>query len=259
MNDIDRFQDSSSNDEILQLVKAAIDHVSYSVMITTADLVPPGPVIVYVTPAFSRMTGFPADEIIGKSPRVLQGPNTDRSVLRRVNKQLSAGQSCRCEIINYRKDGSEYVAELAIDPVHDMQGRITHWVAVQQDVTNRRRAEQTLAQAERLAAIGAAMAGLSHESRNALQRMHASLDELATTEGNRDEASQQISAIRHSLADLFQLYEDVREFAAPLQLNPKCCFLDDILEDTWVTLALQREGRLVHFDEHLQDGIDLRC
>ncbi len=249
---------SQSGDEILRLVKAAVEHVSYSLVITTADIEPPGPHIVYVTPAFCRMTGFAPNEIIGKTPRILQGPNTDRAVLARLLKHLKRQAPFTCELINYRKDRSEYLVELTIDPVHDVDGRITHWVAVQQDVTERRRAEETLSQAERLAAIGAAMAGLSHESRNALQRIQASIDELAELGGDRPELMTQIDCIRHSQDDLLQLYEEVREFASPVRLDVQTCYLDNLLHDTWTTLAIKREGRHIRFRTHVSD-VDLQC
>lgn len=245
-------------DQILRLVKAAVEHVSYAVLITTADVAPPGPQIVYVTPAFTRMTGYAADEIIGKTPRVLQGPNTDRMVLDRLRDELLAGNSFRGELINYRKDRSQYLVAVAIDPVRDASGEITHWVAVQQDITERKRAEETLAHAERLAAIGTAMAGLSHESRNALQRAQVSLDVLAEYCAAQPAALSRITEIRQAQDELFQLYEEIREFAAPVRLDFQTCYLDNILHDTWITLALRREGRTIWFREE-KNGIDLQC
>lgn len=248
---------SQPGDEILKLIKAAVEQVSHSVVITTAELDAPGPHIVYVTPAFLRMTGYAKDEIIGKTPRLLQGPNTDRNVLAKMRHQLAEGQSFACELINYRKDRSEYLVELTLDPVRDAANHITHWIAVQQDVTERRRAEETLAQAERLASIGAAMAGLSHESRNALQRIQASVDELAELGADRPELLAHIDGIRHSQDDLFQLYEEVREFAAPVRLDPRTSYLDNILHDTWTTLAIKREGRTIWFRMHA-GNVDLQ-
>lgn len=246
------------SDEILKLIKAAVEHVSHSVVITTAELEAPGPRIVYVTPAFSRMTGYSKNELLGKTPRILQGPNTDRNLLAKMRKQLAQGQSFSGELINYRKDRSEYLVELTLDPVRDANERITHWIAVQQDVTERRRAEETLAQAERLASIGTAMAGLSHESRNALQRIQASLDELAELSADRPELMTHIACIRRSQDDLFQLYEEVREFASPVRLDLRTCYLDNILYDTWATLAIKREGRTIWFRVH-PDNMDLQC
>ena len=247
-----------SGDDILRLVKAAVENFSHSVVITTAELSSPGPRIVYVTPAFCRMTGYTAEEIDGRTPRVLQGPNTDRAVLDQLRQCLADGHSYSGELINYRKDRSEYLVQVTIDPVRDAQGEVSHWVAVQQDVTERRRAEEMLSQADRLAAIGAAMAGLSHESRNALQRMQASLDMLSDAAAGDSRFETQIASVRRSHDELFQLYEEVREFAAPVRLELQVSAIDGILHDTWATLALRREGRTVRLREESK-GVDLRC
>jgi PAS domain S-box-containing protein len=67
-----------------------------------------GPKIEYVNPAFTRMTGYAADEVLGRTPRLLQGPGTDRTVLDRMRASLVAGEPFQGEAINYRKDGSTY-------------------------------------------------------------------------------------------------------------------------------------------------------
>lgn len=255
----DRSQvDAAQPDDQLRLIKAALEHVSYSVLITLADLHPPGPEIVYVTPAFTRMTGYAREEVIGKSPRILQGPKTERSVLDRLRRALQQGNSFRGELINYRKDRSEYLVELTIDPVRDATGKITHWVTIQKDISRRKRAEDALLQAERLAAIGTAVAGLSHESRNALQRAEAWLELLAEVVSDRPEAVQYIAKARQAQYDLHRLFEEVREFAAPLHLNRQLCWLDSVLHDTWTTLAMKCMGRDIRIRKKGTD-LDLSC
>jgi diguanylate cyclase (GGDEF)-like protein/PAS domain S-box-containing protein len=125
-------------------------HVSEAVVITTTELDPPGPKIVYVNEGFCRMTGYAHEEIVGKSPRILQGPKTDRAELARLRRCLYRGEPFDSgEVINYRKDGSEYVLNWHIVPLRDEAGEVTHWLAGQRDVTERRRAEETLRESER--------------------------------------------------------------------------------------------------------------
>jgi diguanylate cyclase (GGDEF)-like protein/PAS domain S-box-containing protein len=112
------------------------------------DLNPPGPQIVYVNEAFCRMTGYAAEEIVGKTPRILQGPKTSRTELVRLRRLLSRGEPFEGELINYRKDGSEYLLEWHIAPLRDEAGEITHWVASQRDVTEHRRAQKALKESE---------------------------------------------------------------------------------------------------------------
>lgn len=82
--------------------------------------------------------------MLGKTPRILQGPNTDRAVLARLRRELTAGQTFSGEVINYRKDGSEFWLEWTVAPVYDDEGRLTHWMAIQRDVTARKAAEAKL-------------------------------------------------------------------------------------------------------------------
>lgn len=124
---------------------------SESIIVTTADLDPPGPIIVYVNPAFEKMTGWAAAEIRGKSPRVLQGEKTDHAVFEDMRRILQSGGRWEGQTMNYRKDGSEFVMEWSITPVSGRDGRPNYYVAVQRDVTARVEAERKIAEARALA------------------------------------------------------------------------------------------------------------
>jgi PAS domain S-box-containing protein len=130
------------------LLVAAVNEAKESVVITDADLCAPGPRIVYVNAAFTRMSGYTADEVLGKSPRILQGPATDRAVIARLKETLARGDVFQGETINYRKDGGAFHVEWQISPVRDRDGKITHFASFQQDISARRRAEQRLAESE---------------------------------------------------------------------------------------------------------------
>jgi len=130
--------------ELAYLLADAIRHAKEAFMITTAELDPPGPEIVYVNERFCQMSGYASEELIGKTPRIMQGPRTDRSELDRLRHQLSLGESYEGEIVNYRKDASEYVIEWYIVPLRDSAGKITQWMASQRDVTDRKVLEEKL-------------------------------------------------------------------------------------------------------------------
>ncbi len=112
------------------MLEATMRHIDEAVLITTKELDPPGPEIVYANEGFTRMTGYTAEEVIGKTPRILQGPKTDRAELDRLRRCLSRGEPFfGGEAINYRKDGSEFVLEWYIVPLRNEAGEITHWMA----------------------------------------------------------------------------------------------------------------------------------
>ena len=121
----------------LEVLFAAVEASGEAIVITSADLDGDGPRIEYVNPAFTRMTGYEASEVLGRSPRILQGPRTDRIVLDRMRASLVAGKPFQGEAINYRKDGSTYMVEWLITPLRDSDGQVTRWVSAQRDITQR--------------------------------------------------------------------------------------------------------------------------
>ncbi len=128
----------------LKLLEAAVRNDYDSILITELDLEKPGPIIVYVNEGFERMTGYKKEEVIGKTPRILQGPKTDRETLDRLKESLIEGKAFFGQTVNYRKDGSEFINQWDIHPLVDKDGKITHWVSYQHDITERKRVEQSL-------------------------------------------------------------------------------------------------------------------
>ncbi|SFV06964.1 PAS domain S-box-containing protein [Methylobacterium sp. 174MFSha1.1] len=122
----------------LRLLQAAVEATGEAILITTAELDEPGPVIVYANPAFTKLSGYDAAEAVGRSPCFLQGDGTDRVALDRTRASLEAGEAFQGEALNYRKDGTAYRVEWLITPVRNTDGRITNWVSAQRDVTERR-------------------------------------------------------------------------------------------------------------------------
>ena len=129
-------------------------HVSRSsIMVTDAQLEEPGPTIRYVNPAFERLTGYTADEVVGRNPRFLQGPSTDRRVLDRLRGDLLTRGTFEGQTINYRKDDSEFVMSWRISAVRSEDGTAEAYVAVQDDRTeawlDQIRAAETVAALQR--------------------------------------------------------------------------------------------------------------
>lgn len=109
-----------------------------SMVLTDADLDEPGPRILWVNEAFERTTGYEAAEVLGRHPRFLQGPATDRAVLADLRRLLEQGQDFEGEAINYRADGTPFVMSWRITALRDEHGRPTHYLATQDDVTELR-------------------------------------------------------------------------------------------------------------------------
>jgi len=142
--------DRQASQAQLKLLETCISHLNDMVVITeVAPVSEPGPRIVFVNAAFERHTGYSRAEVMGQSPRFLQGPLTQRRELDRMGAALRAWQPVRAELINYTRSGEAFWVELDIVPVANAKGWFTHWVSVQRDITARKRAEQALVDSER--------------------------------------------------------------------------------------------------------------
>ena len=124
-----------------------LECMTESVLITNADLKEPGPYIIYVNPAFEKMTGWTKEESIGKTPRILQGPRTDHEIFRNLIDTLHRGETWSGRTINYRKDGSEFFMQWSIVPIRNQTWEICQYLAVQKDVTHLVHTEQKLQEA----------------------------------------------------------------------------------------------------------------
>ena len=128
----------------LRMLEAAVADATESVLITDADFQGGGPYIVYANRGFEQMSGYSADEVIGRTPRLLQGDDTDPAVTRRLKENLAARERFFGQTVNYKKDGSPFTIEWSVSAVTNGAGDPTHYVAVQRDVTERRRTERQL-------------------------------------------------------------------------------------------------------------------
>lgn len=115
------------------------------VIVTKATpLEAPGPEIVYVNPAFTRLTGFSATEAVGQNPRILQGKGTSEATCHEIRLALDKKEPIHVAILDYTKDGREYWLDLSIMPLRNAKGELTHFVAIERDVTGQKEMEKRL-------------------------------------------------------------------------------------------------------------------
>ena len=189
--------DQEEREKQLRLLEAAVEHTRLPILITEAKpMDEPGPRITYANPVFTDVTGYSREEVQGRSPRLLQGAGTDPEALARIRRALEAGEPVREIVRNYTKDGTPYWNDIYIAPVPDESGTITHYVSIQDDVTERVRRRQELErakeEAEEAARLKSALlTNMNHEIRTPLTsiisfgEILASSPELADTFAER--------------------------------------------------------------------------
>lgn len=143
-SDITELNDSRKH---MNLLETCVSRLNDIVFITEAGpLDEPWSRIVFINDAFERRSGYRRDEVLGKTPQMLEGPKTQLAELNRIRSAMKKFKPVRAELINYAKSGEDYWVDLDIVPVVDANGSCTHWVAVERDITERKQAEHKIHQ-----------------------------------------------------------------------------------------------------------------
>ncbi|PSB17610.1 PAS domain S-box protein [Phormidesmis priestleyi ULC007] len=135
-------QERQHAEDRLRLFESVVINGQDAVIITTGN--PDDLKITYTNSAFTESTGYALEEVLGRTPRILQGAKSDRAQLNKVRQALLHNKPIQIELVNYRKDGSEFWIDLNLVPIFDNQGSLTHYVALQRDITDRKWSEKAL-------------------------------------------------------------------------------------------------------------------
>jgi two-component system CheB/CheR fusion protein len=139
---IQDFTKTKEEEHRLKLLESVITNSTDSVLITEAEPFDrPGPRIIYVNQAFTKMTGYTAEEVIGDTPRILQGPKTSLHEIRKLRVAMEKWEACEIQVLNYKKNGEEFWNHFSIFPLANEKGWFTHWIAIEKDITKKKAEE----------------------------------------------------------------------------------------------------------------------
>lgn len=215
--------------------------------------------IAYFSPFAEQLTGYRSPDVLGKDFRPILLPAAEwEGVSRQLTRILAGGEpAVGYEIAIRCRDGSELAVLWNAQRLDDYEGGPAV-LAVGHDVTQQKAAQQQLLQSERLAAIGQMVAGLAHESRNAFQRSQACLEMLALELEDQPEQLDMLGRVQRALDHLHHLYEEVRTYAAPINLDRHSCDLARAWRSSWSHLEVSRQEKNVELVETCA-GVDLTC
>ncbi|MCA9169848.1 MAG: PAS domain S-box protein [Planctomycetales bacterium] len=210
--------------------------------------------VAYFSPFAERLSGYECDEVVGRPYEELFSAHGDTSAVwcewLYAIRHLPVSN---CELSIRSRDGSVRWLAWNIIRLDDFD-RAPAVLAVGHDITEKRRSAELLLQSERLAAIGQTITGLAHESRNALQRINSCTELLEFEVEENAQAIQLIRRIQQAQDDLARLFDEVRSFAAPIQLDRSTCSLPSIWRDAWHHLQNEQRGRQIEFSEDVEEA-----
>jgi two-component system, LuxR family, sensor kinase FixL len=224
--------------------------------------------ILHANHALQKLFGYLPSDVIGKNISILM-PEPDRSAHDGyLSKYRATGRAAIIgigrQVIGQRLDGSLIPIDLAVSEVR--VGSRTLYTGIMRDMTERhqavsdlRQAQQRLIQSERLAAIGQMMTGLAHESRNALQRSRACLDMLDLDLQSFPEQQDLVHRTRSALTELQRLYEEVRNYSAPIQLERSRQNIQSLFKEVWENLSDNRKSRQIELVLQCDTCPDVSC
>src|SRR2546426_3563657 len=191
-----------------------------------------GGVIEYVNPAFEALTGYSREESVGRTPRILKSDQQTANLYQELWETILAGNVFRGVLVNRKKNGQIFYAEKTITPLRGTDGAITHFISNDRDITERRRLESQLQQAQKMDAIGRLAGGVAHDFNNLLMVISAYAelmqDSLAAEHPLRRNVQEIMTASRRAADLTRQLLAFGRKQMQSLQLLDLNWIIQDI-------------------------------
>jgi PAS domain S-box-containing protein len=210
----------------------------------------------FVNHRYEELFNRKAEAMLGRTIEEVFGPESYGSLKPQIDEVL-AGREVN-EELELELAGHHRWVSVKYVPHHDDSGELSGFFTLASDVTDLHLARQRAVQAERLSAIGEAMTGLTHESRNALARSQANLRRLSRRLRDRPDLVEFIDAALDAQEDVRRLFEEVRQYASPPRPQWESADLAMLLNETWYHLESTHRGRDAHIQQQT-DGLDLSC
>ena len=207
------------------LQSAALEAAANAIVITDRD-----GIIAWVNQAFTTITGYPKDEAIGTNPRMLRSGNHDKAFYKNLWSTIAAGQVWSGEISNRRKDGTLYTEEMTITPVCIGGREISHFIAIKQNITERKLLERQLQQAQKMEAIGRLAGGVAHDFNNMLGVITGYCDLLRLRGSLEEDVLWQVNEIDGAAKRAAGLTQQLLAFSRKQVLQPRILDLNDLLK-----------------------------
>ncbi|EOC99268.1 MASE3 domain-containing protein [Caldisalinibacter kiritimatiensis] len=247
-------------EEKLRKLSQAVEQSSSSIVITDLD-----GNIEYVNPKFTEITGYSYKEAIGQNPRILKSGFQEDSVYKKLWKDISSGKEWHGEFCNVKKNGDIYWEYASISPIKDEDGVITHYIAMKEDITSRKRIEKELRQAQKEAELANKtksqfLAHMSHEIRTPMNGI-IGLTNILLDMQLTDAAKKYLKMIYESANLLLNIINDILDFskieAGKMELKTTTFNLKEISEKTISSFKYKAREKNLDLSYQLESGMHL--
>ena len=249
-------------EEQMNLQFSALTAAANTIVITDRD-----GKIEWVNPAFTKLTGYSADEAIGRTPRILKSGRHPPEFYSNMWQTILAGNVWHGELVNKRKDGNSYTEDMTITPVRGADGQIAHFVSIRQDITERRLLEDQLRQTQKMEAIGQLASGVAHDFNNILAIIQLQAGLLKAEQSLSPEQLDFAGEIEKSAQRAADLTRQLLLFSRKQALQPRDLDLNEVVtsitkmlrrvlgEDVQMQFKFSPQPLLVHADAGMVDQI----
>jgi PAS domain S-box-containing protein len=226
-------REAARAEQTLRKLFHAVDNSANFVLITDAS-----GVIEYVNPRLLQVTGYSADQVIGQKPSIWKSDMTDQQDYARLWQTILAGNDWQGELVNRCSDGRLITVSAVISPIKDANGRVSHFIGIQEDITHRKDLERQLRQAQKMESVGQLTGGVAHDFNNLLAIIIGNLDLLGDELEGRSTARQLANDALQAGLRGAELTHRLLAFARHQPLNPRPFALNELV--TGITDLLRR-------------------
>ncbi len=205
---INQIVERKQSEDKIRIFSHIIEQSPITVMITDVD-----GNIEYVNPKFTQLTGYTLEESVGKTPRLLKSGKTSPDVYKELWETITSGEEWQGEFYNKKKNDEFYWESVLISSIKNIEGVITHFVAVKEDITDRKKMEESLLQSEKLRAMGMITSGVAHDFNNILAVISGNAQLMAGKYGDHKGIMDELYIIRRAVSDGAEIVRKMRSFA----------------------------------------------
>ena len=238
-------------EEQLRLQSAALQSAANAIVITDRD-----GNVTWVNPSYTRLTGYSFEEVIGESTRILKSGKQSSEFYKNLWDTILSGRMWNKELVNKRKDGSLYNEEMTVTPVLNTQGEITHFVAIKQDVTERKKLQEQLIHAQKMEGIGTLAGGIAHDFNNILGIILGYSTLLAHTKNDAQKFSENMAAISQAVQRGANLVRQILTFARKSETSFELVDLNTMAKEL-LSMLMQTFPKIISFSHNFQEGVPL--